>query len=276
MSGDDRARFCFSCSKSVYDLTAMSEDEAEAFLAVHVDDEDAGVRLFRRPDGRILVSECQRGASKRHGRRVALAASLTACALLALGAALGDVRWARAHPLPQGSSRFEVPRAPVVEAPPRDYEIEPPRPEERYEPWGREDLGRGQGFATSGEEAVVVFEEPQSGVFWVGVADAVEVSGELPSEVVLRIVRFNLQPQRRCYEDALRDDQHLAGRVPVRFTVGEDGRATGAESAEDAGSTVSKTNLTRCVVQATGSLVFPRPGHGNVKVTVTFTFRPDR
>ena len=52
MDGDERRRFCFACSKEVYDLTAMTEDEAESFLAVHLDEGDECVRLFRRPDGR--------------------------------------------------------------------------------------------------------------------------------------------------------------------------------------------------------------------------------
>jgi hypothetical protein len=145
MSGDDRARFCFSCSKHVFDVKAMNEDEAEGFLALHLDDEEQKVVLYRRPDGRILVSDCPRGASKRHGRRVALAASVAACAIVALGAALGDLRVARAHPLPQSSSHFEVRRAPVRERPPRDYEIDPIRVNDQP-PWGREvtRVGRAQ------------------------------------------------------------------------------------------------------------------------------------
>lgn len=70
MEGDDRVRSCCTCSKNVYDLSAMTEDESKAFLALHLDEQDADVRIFRRPDGRILTSDCPRGASKRHGRRV--------------------------------------------------------------------------------------------------------------------------------------------------------------------------------------------------------------
>ncbi len=45
MQGDDRVRFCCACTKNVYDISAMTEDEAEAFLAFHLDDQDACVKL---------------------------------------------------------------------------------------------------------------------------------------------------------------------------------------------------------------------------------------
>ena len=61
MQGDDRVRFCSACSKNVYDLAAMNEDEAESFLAHHLDDEEACVRLYRRPDGRSQEKEAEYG-----------------------------------------------------------------------------------------------------------------------------------------------------------------------------------------------------------------------
>jgi hypothetical protein len=89
MVGDDVVRFCCTCSKTVYDLTAMAPDDAELFLAQHV---AAGeplpcARIYRRPDGRVLTSECPTGASRRHVRRVAGAlATAVAGALLLVGA----------------------------------------------------------------------------------------------------------------------------------------------------------------------------------------------
>src|SRR5262249_40619326 len=82
MVGDDIVRFCCTCSKSVYDLSAMDAIDAEAFLERHLpssrslsspleeEDERACVRIFRRPDGRILTgSECDPALRKRHARR---------------------------------------------------------------------------------------------------------------------------------------------------------------------------------------------------------------
>ncbi|MDB4938844.1 MAG: hypothetical protein JWP87_5816 [Labilithrix sp.] len=87
MVGDDTERFCCRCSKHVYDLMAMDADDAEAFLAAHV--AEGGplpcARIYRRPDGRVLTSECPTGASRRHLRRVskALAAGIAGAALAA-------------------------------------------------------------------------------------------------------------------------------------------------------------------------------------------------
>jgi hypothetical protein len=90
MVGDDVVRFCCTCSKSVYDLTAMNADDAELFLAQHV---AAGeplpcARLYRRADGRVLTSECAAGASRRHLQRFAATAAVgAACAVLLAGMA---------------------------------------------------------------------------------------------------------------------------------------------------------------------------------------------
>src|SRR5689334_15092905 len=88
MAGDDRVRFCTRCSKNVYDLSAMTNDEAETFLATHLDDDDACVRLYRRPDGRVLTSECVQGARARHARRVAVGIAAGVCAAFATTLAL--------------------------------------------------------------------------------------------------------------------------------------------------------------------------------------------
>jgi hypothetical protein len=92
MVGDDTVRFCCTCSKNVYDLTAMEPDEAEAFLAQHV---SAGgslpcARIYRRRDGRVLTSECRAGESRRHLVRLGktLAAGLAG---VALAGGLGDL-----------------------------------------------------------------------------------------------------------------------------------------------------------------------------------------
>jgi hypothetical protein len=59
MTGDDRVRFCRSCRLHVYNLSALSRQDAETLLR-----EKEGhicVRFYERADGTVLTREC-RGA----------------------------------------------------------------------------------------------------------------------------------------------------------------------------------------------------------------------
>jgi hypothetical protein len=70
MTGDARVRFCGRCEKRVYNLSAMSADEAEALLAR----KRFGVciQYAQRADGTIVTKDCPVGA-KRSQRTSALA-----------------------------------------------------------------------------------------------------------------------------------------------------------------------------------------------------------
>lgn len=72
MVGDERQRFCGRCGKDVFDLSAMTRDEAEAFVRERV---GACVRLYRRVDGTVMTADCPTGVRKRRRRRAALAAA---------------------------------------------------------------------------------------------------------------------------------------------------------------------------------------------------------
>lgn len=58
MQGDDRVRFCGQCRKSVYNVSAMSRDEAEKFLTKTNGTEC--IQLWKRTDGTIVTSDCGR------------------------------------------------------------------------------------------------------------------------------------------------------------------------------------------------------------------------
>ncbi|UJR86539.1 hypothetical protein [Sandaracinus amylolyticus] len=90
MKGDDHARHCASCDKTVYDFSAMRADEAEALLRAH--GESLCAQLFERADGTILTADCAVGARRRMRRKLLAAtvatvtmgvASLAAAAVLA-------------------------------------------------------------------------------------------------------------------------------------------------------------------------------------------------
>ncbi|UJR86538.1 hypothetical protein [Sandaracinus amylolyticus] len=82
MKGDDRARHCASCDKTVFDLSAMTSDEAETLLRAHGVATNGGmcVRFHRRADGTVMTSDCSVGVARARRRGWALAAGITAAA----------------------------------------------------------------------------------------------------------------------------------------------------------------------------------------------------
>lgn len=91
MIGDERSRHCGSCRREVFNLTALTPDEAERFLEERLG-EDLCVRLYRRRDRTVLVGrDCRRGAAR---RTVAVVASGLTLVLsgLALVAMRGNPR----------------------------------------------------------------------------------------------------------------------------------------------------------------------------------------
>lgn len=80
MAGDDRMRFCASCSKHVYRLEGMSR--AEILGLLQKAEGDVCVRLARRRDGTLITNDCPVGAERaRRRRRMAF---LLACLPLTL------------------------------------------------------------------------------------------------------------------------------------------------------------------------------------------------
>jgi hypothetical protein len=83
MQGDERVRFCGQCSKHVYNLSALTSEQAAAL--VYEMEGDLCVRFFRRADGTLLTSDCPHGARGRRRRRLTVVAA--AAAATALGGA---------------------------------------------------------------------------------------------------------------------------------------------------------------------------------------------
>jgi hypothetical protein len=85
MVGDDRVRFCGECKKNVYNLSAMSGQEAESLLAER--EGDICARLYRRVDGTVITSDCPVGVRRKRVRRLAVAA--VGGGLMAAASAIG-------------------------------------------------------------------------------------------------------------------------------------------------------------------------------------------
>jgi hypothetical protein len=68
MSGGKRVRFCSQCHRHVYNLSAMTRAEAEAFVLEK--EGTACVQFYKRADGTALTADCG-GPSARPVQRLA-------------------------------------------------------------------------------------------------------------------------------------------------------------------------------------------------------------
>lgn len=59
MEGDDKVRHCGGCSRNVYNLSAMNDKEAEAFLQKNGSSQC--LTFYRRADGTIMTDNCPKG-----------------------------------------------------------------------------------------------------------------------------------------------------------------------------------------------------------------------
>lgn len=97
-------------------------------------------------------------------------------------------------------------------------------------------------------------------------------NGTLSAPVIQRVVRAGFDRFRICYEDGLRRNPRLQGRVLVSFVIGRTGEV---ETTADAGSDIPDPQVTRCVVAGFRELTFPPPeGDGPVSVVYPIIFNP--
>jgi hypothetical protein len=97
MTGDSHVRHCADCNKNVYNLSAMTREEAEAVVLAK--EGRLCVRYFRRHDGTILTADCPVGVKRRRRRRV-VAFGIVA---MLVGAVVGLFVKRRSHEGFQGS-----------------------------------------------------------------------------------------------------------------------------------------------------------------------------
>jgi hypothetical protein len=101
--------------------------------------------------------------------------------------------------------------------------------------------------------------------------EGVGVNGRLPPEVIQRVIRQNSGRYRFCYENGLRTNPTLAGRVTVKFAIGRHGEVA---VATDGGSDLPDATVRQCVVSSFATLSFPEPEGGTVMVEYPLVFDP--
>jgi hypothetical protein len=83
MAGDDQVRFCGHCEKNVYNLSALTADEAVSLIREK--EGDLCGRFFRRADGTVLTADCPVGVRLRVRRRNRRSLVAALAGVLALG-----------------------------------------------------------------------------------------------------------------------------------------------------------------------------------------------
>jgi hypothetical protein len=94
MAGTERMRFCQLCQKTVYNLSAMTREQAERLIRQK--EGQACVRLYKRRDGTVLTSDCPVGLRAMRRRAAVLIGGAAACllALVASAAAFAGLKFA--------------------------------------------------------------------------------------------------------------------------------------------------------------------------------------
>ncbi|WP_254510852.1 hypothetical protein [Anatilimnocola floriformis] len=105
MAGDDRVRHCGDCQLRVYNISEMTRDEAEAFLAQR--EGRTCIRMFKRPDGTVITRDCPVGLAAVRAKVVRL--SLATAGLMLAMFAMATAAFAKVPFLREflAHSRFE-------------------------------------------------------------------------------------------------------------------------------------------------------------------------
>ncbi|MBK8258083.1 MAG: AgmX/PglI C-terminal domain-containing protein [Polyangiaceae bacterium] len=111
-------------------------------------------------------------------------------------------------------------------------------------------------------------------------------SGKLPIDAVQRALQAQFPQAQKCYEEGLKRNKKLEGRVLVRLVVGLSGAATEAaavsgKAAEQAdivtpssveAPALADEKVVACVVAAMAAAKFPPPDGGTVSIVYPVTF----
>lgn len=101
-------------------------------------------------------------------------------------------------------------------------------------------------------------------------SEDVYIVGNIPREVIAKIINDNIGRIKYCYERQLQVQPKLAGKILVEWVIGLEGRVT---STRLKSSSMGSPPVEQCVQGVIRTLPFPKPGGGVVQVTYPFLFR---
>jgi hypothetical protein len=109
---------------------------------------------------------------------------------------------------------------------------------------------------------------PDPGII-VDVTSATAGANQSEVQKLARAKGYN--PFRHCYEEGLRRNQHLTGKVTVEFTLGAEGAVVGAHKTA---SSVGDESVNQCVVREASHLVLAKPETGAPAIAMAVTLSP--
>ncbi|HVK63208.1 MAG TPA: AgmX/PglI C-terminal domain-containing protein [Polyangium sp.] len=96
--------------------------------------------------------------------------------------------------------------------------------------------------------------------------------GRLEPAEIQKVIRGNFKTLQACYEEGLKKDPNLGGRIAIKFVIGKDGKA--GSIGEETPATLPDPDVVKCVLAAVETLTFPTPEGGVVKVVYPIMFAP--
>jgi hypothetical protein len=90
MAGDEKVRFCASCRKSVYNLSAMTRGEAEELITAR--EGRLCALMYRRADGTVLTADCPVGRRRKMAKGLRRVAAAIGAAVAVFGGQLFTAR----------------------------------------------------------------------------------------------------------------------------------------------------------------------------------------
>jgi hypothetical protein len=101
--------------------------------------------------------------------------------------------------------------------------------------------------------------------------DVEAVDGKVDKKGVAATIRRRQEGFQACYEEALKANSKLQGKLVVEFTIGDGGKVTDARVVKDG---LGSAQVSTCVVGLLKRLRFPAPSDGEVTISNSFVFQP--